>query len=62
MLTCLNSQVYDNETNYLSGATGSTIPEVVTSRSNKMFLSFYFYDSSLRNSPIYNWQATYTAV
>jgi hypothetical protein len=62
IITCSTFQVLEGDTVYLFGVTGSTIPAVVTTTENYMRLVFTSIGSTIHNSAIYNWQATYTAV
>ncbi len=63
IITCSTFQVVEgDDTDLLSGVTGSTIPAVVTTTENYMRLVFTSIGSTIQNSAIYNWQATYTAV
>ncbi|XP_046462663.1 CUB and sushi domain-containing protein 2-like [Daphnia pulex] len=54
--------VEDRNTTYLIGATGSTIPAVVTTASNFMYIRLDMSSSTTPTTATYNWQATYTAV
>jgi dolichyl-phosphate-mannose--protein O-mannosyl transferase len=61
---CLTCQVADTGSLYLSGATGSLTPAVVTTTSNIVYLFFSSHASNAFSvsTSIYNWRATYTAI
>jgi hypothetical protein len=55
------TQVRDRNTYYLNGVTGSTIPAIVTTKTDIAYIQFYMYASTKPPTATYNWQATYTA-
>jgi hypothetical protein len=62
IITCSTFQDKDIKSTYLYGVTGNTIPAVVTTTSNTVYVELTPYGSTKLNTKVYNWQATYTAV
>ncbi|EFX67162.1 hypothetical protein DAPPUDRAFT_115638 [Daphnia pulex] len=50
------------DTVYMPRATGSKIPDVVTTDSNALYIQFYSDGDTTPHTAVYNWRATYTAV
>ncbi|EFX67199.1 hypothetical protein DAPPUDRAFT_229228, partial [Daphnia pulex] len=54
--------VNDRHTDYLDRVTGSTIPAIVTTKTDIAHIQFDIYPTTKPTTATYNWQATYTAV